>query len=357
MICVLTLFGETDLQPVLKKVFGQNDIFFLEDNCVTSVQLTEYVEAHKKEVDAVIIYANAMNTEVLPGYIKELRSFEEHLRVILVLSGGPGQFLRSQINEYKQQKLDLIFDDDGFDVDSLVDVVKKGKLTHKDFKTKRKESGFNGDIDECKPEKKNEKPKRPKSVVAEYAVDSFTQPQGHYTVGIMNAARGAGATWTTNNLARYFAMQNYSTAIVDLFGTEAALMMKLKNIDCYADDIDIDEIKKKYNITVIDFGTPIEVKPDGKNFKLNNTYGPQTVGEFTRCDIKLVLGFTDDWNIEKLNFFFLNDTWHNQFDNSYLFIVPSDCDKVKKLYPDGNIYNRNDDYRENILEVFRKDEK
>lgn len=103
-------------------------------------------------------------------------------------------------------------------------------------------------------------------------------------------------------------------------------MMKLKNIDCYADDIDIDEIKKKYNITVIDFGTPIEVKPDGKNFKLNNTYGPQTVGEFTRCDIKLVLGFTDDWNIEKLNFFFLNDTWHNQFDNSYLFIVPSDCD-------------------------------
>lgn len=252
MICVLTLFGETDLQPVLKKVFGQNDIFFLEDNCVTSVQLTEYVEAHKKEVDAVIIYANAMNTEVLPGYIKELRSFEEHLRVILVLSGGPGQFLRSQINEYKQQKLDLIFDDDGFDVDSLVDVVKKGKLTHRVFKTKRKESGFNGDIDECKPEKKNEKPKRPKSVVAEYVVDSFTRPQGHYTVGIMNAARGAGATWTTNNLARYFAMQNYSTAIVDLSGTEAALMMKLKNIDCYADDIDIDEIKKKYNINLTD---------------------------------------------------------------------------------------------------------
>lgn len=43
-------------------------------------------------------------------------------------------------------------------------------------------------------------------------------------------------------------MQNYMTAIVDLSGTKAALMMKLKNIDCYADDIDIDEIKKKYNI-------------------------------------------------------------------------------------------------------------
>lgn len=54
MICVLTLFGETDLQPVLKKVFGQNDIFFLEDNCVTSVQLTECMEAHKKEVDALL---------------------------------------------------------------------------------------------------------------------------------------------------------------------------------------------------------------------------------------------------------------------------------------------------------------
>ena len=53
MICVLTLFGEMDLQNILKKKLQANDIFFIEDNCTTSVQLTTQVEARCKEVDAV----------------------------------------------------------------------------------------------------------------------------------------------------------------------------------------------------------------------------------------------------------------------------------------------------------------
>ena len=55
MICVLTLFGEMDLQNILKKKLQANDIFFIEDNCTTSVQLTTQVEARSKEVDAVVI--------------------------------------------------------------------------------------------------------------------------------------------------------------------------------------------------------------------------------------------------------------------------------------------------------------
>lgn len=147
MICVLTLFGETDLQPILKKAFGHNDIFFLEENCITSVQLTEQTEIHKKEVDAVIIYANAMNMEVISDYVTELRGFSPHLRIILVLSGNPNQYLRSQINDYRSLKLDLIFDDDGFDLETLMSVVKKGKLSNKDFKPIKRESGFVGDIE------------------------------------------------------------------------------------------------------------------------------------------------------------------------------------------------------------------
>ena len=34
MICVLTLFGEMDLQNILKKKLQANDIFFIEDNCI-----------------------------------------------------------------------------------------------------------------------------------------------------------------------------------------------------------------------------------------------------------------------------------------------------------------------------------
>ena len=42
-----------DLQSMLKKSFQSNDIYYIEDNCTTSVQLTTQVEARRKEVDAV----------------------------------------------------------------------------------------------------------------------------------------------------------------------------------------------------------------------------------------------------------------------------------------------------------------
>lgn len=367
MICVLTLFGETDLQPILKKAFGQNDIFFLEENCITSVQLTEQTELHKKEIDAVIIYSNAMNMEIIADYVNELRSFSPHLRIVLVLSGDQSQYLRSQINDYRNLKLDLIYDDDGFEVDELLSIIKKGKLTNRDFKPMKRESGFNGDIDESrKPAEERKKIVKDKPLkkktenlqeeTPESEIDSFAVPQGHYTVGIMNAARGAGATWTVNNLARYFAMQNYNTCIADMSGTKAVAMMKLKNIECFTENIELNKLKEEHNITVIDFGTPIEVNPNGENFKLNNIYSPKTIGAFTECDIKVIMGFSDPWNIEKINFFFINDTWREKFDNSYIFIVPSNAEKVKKLFPEGNIMNRSDDYREMILGAFRKEE-
>ena len=96
--------------------------------------------------------------------------------------------------------------------------------------------------------------------------------------------------------------------------------------------------------------------PDGINFKLADGYNPSVIQNFTDCDIKLILGFSDDWNIHKLNFFFINDTWKSLFDNSYLFIVAGSPEKVKKSFPDGNFFGREDEYREHILEAFRKDE-
>lgn len=370
MICVLTLFGEMDLQNILKKKLQANEIFFIEDNCTTSVQLTTQVEARCKEVDAVIIYSQAMNMDIIREYVEELRVFTEHLRVVLILNGSRATFLRNQINDYWDMKIDLIFDDDGFDSDELVEILRKGKLSNKDFKTKRRESGFIGDIDDIPiPEEYMEPPKderrlfkftekKEKTIPKDEFTDaeSFSEPLGHYTIGVFNAARGAGATWTTGNLARYLAMHNYKTCIADMSATKAASMMKLKNVDIYTDNINIDDLKSKYNVTVVDFGTPIEVSPDGANFKLMNQYKPETIQCFTGCDIKLIMGFSDPWNIQKINFFFINDTWKSLFDNSYLFIIATNSDKVKKLFPEGNFFNREDDYREHILEALRKEE-
>lgn len=247
MICVLTLFGEMDFQNTLKKKLQSNDIYFIEDNCTTSVQLTTRVVARCKEVDAVIIYAQAMNMDIIREYVEELRVHTEQLRVVLILNGTRSSFLRSQINEYWDMKIDLIFDNDGFDSAELVEILRKGKLSNKDFKESRKERGFVGDIDDIPlPEEYIEPPKEERRLfkfpekrekrthVEEFDdVKSFSEPQGHFTIGVFNAARGAGATWTAGNLARYLAMHNYKTCIADRSSTGAVRMMKLKNIDIY----------------------------------------------------------------------------------------------------------------------------
>ena len=244
MICVLTLFGEVDLQDTLRKRLQSNDIYFIEDNCTTSVQLTTQVEARCKEVDAVIIYAQAMNMDIIREYVEELRVHTEHLRVVLILNGARSSFLRNQINEYWDMKIDLIFDNEGFDSAELVEILRKGKLSNKDFKESRRESGFVGNIDDIPiteeymeppkderrlfkiPEKKEKF--YPKEEFT--AGKSFSEPQGHFTIGVFNAARGAGATWTAGNLARYLAMHNYKTCIADMSSTGAVRMMKLKNV-------------------------------------------------------------------------------------------------------------------------------
>jgi len=369
MTCVLTLFGEMDLQNILKKKFQANDIFFIEDNCTTSVQLTTQVEARCKEVDAVIIYSAAMNMDFIREYVEELRVYTENLRVILILKGDKNSFLRSQLNEYWDLKLDLIFDADGFDTDELVQLLRKGKLSNKEFRT-RKGIGFNGNIEDIPvPENFTDSPKEAKralnfsekkehfGIADDFSnIKSYSEPQGHFAVGVFNAARGAGATWTANNLARYFAMHNYKTCIADMSSTGACNMMKLKNVDVYAEGFDIEELRSRYNVTIIDFGTPIEVSPKGDNFKLMSEYKPETIQCFTGCDIKLMLGFSAPWNIEKIKFFFINDTWREQFDNSYLFVVAGNPERVKKFYPEGNFFSRDDDYREYILEALRKEE-
>ena len=154
------------MQSILKKKLQSNDIYFIEDNCTTSVQLTTQVETRCKEVDAVVIYSYAMNMDIIREYVEELRVYTENLRVVLILNGPRKSFLRNQINDYWDMKLDLIFEDDGFDSDELVGILRKGKLSNKDFRERRRETGFIGDIDDIPPPEDYAKPFVP--IVTEY---------------------------------------------------------------------------------------------------------------------------------------------------------------------------------------------
>ena len=353
MIGILTLFGGTDLQPLLKKLFSQHDIFFVQTNAVTSVQLMTQLDEHRKESDVVIAYANALNLETLPELVEEIRKVDKMMRIVLILNGNSLQYMRDTLAEYRNMNIDIIFDDDGFDSNELLAIVEQGKLSHKDVKPKKRESGFKDDYEPARQtrEKKPQKPKREKEQGMIYDT-----PDTHFIIGVMNAARGAGATTTGYNLARYFAIHNYSSCFVDMSDTGAGRLIKSKKVDVYTEDIDIDSIKATCNITVCDFGTPIEVSADGLNFKLNDTYNSENIHLFNCCNIKMIMGFSDEWNIEKIKFFLKNETWSSRVDNSYVYVVPNEPEKLKGIYPDFNILSRDTNLSETILEAVRNEE-
>ena len=84
-----------------------------------------------------------------------------------------------------------------------------------------------------------------KIIDIEEAPASFINPAGHYKIAVMNATHGAGATSVVVSLARYFELQNYKTAAVDLSGNYDLELAGLKNIEISADAADIDELNQE----------------------------------------------------------------------------------------------------------------
>lgn len=395
MVGVLTLFGEINLQPVLKKVFMQNDLIFISENCNTGVQLMDRVNEHYRESDVIIIAATAINMEAFPDMVSEIRGLDSRMRIILILNGKEEQYLESQLLEYDEKRIDVIYDDDGFDTQDIVDLVKQGKLSKHRHKETKKDasvkdfkpiSGFPGigrkaiskdeilklpdsetddaesseitETDVVNENKEDDTPKKkpPSKFERRDMKESFSKPTGKYIIGIFNAAHGAGATTACINLAKYFALHGYITKLVDLSGTDALELVEIKNVEIGIGSRDLDYFKRESNALIIDFGTPYDITPKGDNFKINYGYSPENIREFNKCNIKIIMGFSDRWNIGKIKFFLNNEQWREVINDSYIFLVAGDGKKLKSEYPNINIMNRDDDYKDEILQVIKEDE-
>ena len=173
----------------------------------------------------------------------------------------------------------------------------------------------------------------------------------------MNITHGAGATTTALTVAKFFAIQNFKTALSELSGNKDLEHVLLKDITYLESLTDVEMTKEQYNITVIDFGTPYKINKDGTVFKVEESYPIQHMKQFLCCNIKLIMCLDDDWHIGKLRFMTENESWLKQLDQSFLFLVPEGTDKIKRMYPMLNVFARNNsEYREQILEEFRKEE-
>ncbi|MBE5039488.1 hypothetical protein [Ructibacterium gallinarum] len=366
MIGVMTLFGEVDLQSVLKKVFRQNDMEFIAENCSTSVQLLERVQEQYKITDVILVAAAAVNMEIFPELVSEIRSLESKMRMILILNGNREQYPPEQFSEYENKRIDVLFDDNGFDTQELIDLVKQGKLPRQKAKSSQKQTQFKEikQIPRFPLSVKREKVlEEPESAVEEQSKESaltpraFSPPTGRYVIGLFNAAHGAGATTAAIRLAEYFALYGYVTKLADLTGTDALSLVDIKNVEVGIGARELSRFKQEANILIIDFGTPYDIVPRGDAFQISYGYPPEYIREINRCSLKILFGFTDIWQIGRMKFFLKNEQWKEMIDASYIFMTDGEERSLQSEYPEINIMNRENGYINEITLALKEDER
>lgn len=365
MIGVMTLFGEVDLQSVLKKVFRQNDLEFIAENCSTSVQLMDRIQEHFKITDVILVAAVAVNMEIFAELVSEIRNLENKMRMILILNGNREQYPQEQLFEYENKRIDVLFDDNGFDTQELIDLVKQGKLPRQKAKGSQKQT----QIKEIKQisrfplgVKREKVSEEPESAVEEQPKESeptpkaFSPPTGKYVIGLFNAAHGAGATTAAIRLAEYFALHGYVTKIADMTGTDALSLVDIKNVEIGIGARELSRFKQESNMLIIDFGTPYDIAPRGDTFQISYGYPPEYIREISRCSLKILFGFTDTWQIGRMKFFLKNEQWMEMIDDSYIFMIAGEERNMKSEYPGINIMNRESGYMDEIVQVLKEDE-
>lgn len=169
-----------------------------------------------------MVAGNAVDLEFFPESIRELQAVHAQIRIILILNGSRKQYLRSQIAEFTDKNVDIIFDDNGFDVQVLISFLKKGKLQA------HHRIGLSEERDTVEMMPRRE-PVR----------ESFYQADGHYTIAVMDATHGAGAEQSTNkreftykevlDKIRHTISKNHSSELIDVLYSKDA-SEKLKNL-------------------------------------------------------------------------------------------------------------------------------
>lgn len=379
MIGVLTLFGETDFQPILKKTFLQNDLLFVCKNAETSVQLIGFLEEHIIDADAVVVAADAVLSEALFDLLDTIINLKKGIRIVVILNGGREQYLKKQLYGFRQRHIDIIFDDKGFDAESLVRFLKKGPVIEKgkgvSQQSEEKTDGSAYEAEEVSAEKvfvDSIKQENEECCEAENEFDCqntaeenytdddspemFSNFHGHYSIGIMGASHGTGVTSLAMAIGEYFALHNCSVGLVDYTGSDALSLARLMNTEYVFETKSMKQIKKNYNLVIVDFGAPYSITPKGDNFILEHGYPIMNIPEFNKCDIKIIMGFSDSWNVRKLMFFLENEQWKSFIDSSYVFLTPDKAHKLKRIYPDVNILNRSENVADIIYEIIKQEE-
>lgn len=128
------------------------------------------------------------------------------------------------------------------------------------------------------------------------------------TIGCFACSRGAGATYTSTALAKGFAACGYSVGLIG-FTDDVTYTPEQNMVEVSAPPTThevktkISESITKNDITIIDFGVPIELNSAGTINSVIDEQKSEVLTELKRCNLKVGLSFSDRWHVNKLAFY------------------------------------------------------
>lgn len=169
---------------------------------------------------------------------------------------------------------------------------------------------------------------------------------GGNSIGLMNLSHGAGSTTTAIKLANWLSVFG-KTAVIAFDGKEDLLYADKKSkIDYIVPSIGrkkeelVKALQMGYSFILLDFGNLLDISPSGQ---INSSYlvdRQEDVQEFLRCQYKIVLSFSANWHIGKLQYFQQNNSL---FDLEHFAFGLSGENRAEIRSLKSQMYNRDSD--------------
>lgn len=325
MIGVICLLEMRSSQNILEKELSREDIRFLCDACTDAIGLLIELERFKDATD-VIILKNPQNADYL---LSEIRTISPCVRIVLILNGTRNQYVSDQIDAFRNDFMvtDIIFEGKGVETNSLAYVIHKGKMTENEMLIN------NELIEETEKTKVN---------------------TNCNIIGIFGATHGAGVTNMVITFAEYFARNGNITKAVDLTGTSSLAFAKNgKAIYLTEKRQNLNEVKATSSFLIYDFGVPFRISPKGDFLGMSEGYSLETISELKQCNLKVCMGFLDDWQIQKVLYFWKDEKWKRLVDRTYVFLFDREPKVLKNKYGHINMFERNDEaFADTVTKLF-----
>ncbi len=380
MISVISAFKNQAIQNELRRDIENHNISFMCDDCANTVMLLMEVEQNPN-VDVIFIrHAERRDTDT---HLEQIRSISKDVRIVLIISGLRKQYVQSQLDGYRKRYNieDIIFEGKGLDKLEILSIMNKGRIAETEQATEaeqpvketekteveilKENPPVNEPAKELNVEQENlkkiksEKPKsyKPKKPVSDIKrknkkVLPYKISDKCWVISVFGTTHGAGVTNMTASLAEYLAGNGKRVLALNLSGGDEFRYIKGQAEYRDVKSLNISELKKDYDIILIDLGVPYRISSGGAFNGYSNGYDYRNIELLKKSSLQIIMSLSDAWHIKKCEYFLSDETWAGKISNSYIFLFDTEPPKSLQKYMVNQFDRNSQSFANEIAELF-----